>query len=196
MQPSLVEAPWEQATPSREQADLIAHNVERIARVEQRDRIGMGVADHVANAITAFAGSVSFVMVHVAWFGAWLLLNLTDWAFDPPPFGVLTVIVSLEAIFLSTFVLISQNRQAMQADRRAQVDLQVNLIAEQEVTKLIQLVREVHDYLGIDRDHDPELEHMEQPTHVEKVADAVDEVRERIDPGAAEGPESAVDTEA
>jgi uncharacterized membrane protein len=177
--------------------DPVARNVEEIARIEARDRVGMAWPERLANVITAFAGSMFFVALHAVWFGGWIAVNaVSGMAFDPPPFGVLTLIVSLEAIFLSTFVLISQNRQALQADRRAKVDLQVNMVAEQEITKLIELVRDLHDHIGTGRDHDPVLERMQRETHVAEIADAVDEAEKRTDPEGAEGPDSAIDTEA
>jgi uncharacterized membrane protein len=84
------------------------------------------------------------------------------------------MIVSLEAIFLSTFVLITQNRQSAAADRRARVDLQVNVIAEREVTRLIQLVAEIHKHLGLPDSRDPEIRRMESKTVVADLADAID----------------------
>ena len=89
--------------------------------------------DEVTDAVTAFAGSLSFVYLHVGWFAFWVLLNvgaLGFAAFDEYPFGLLTLIVSLEAIFLSTFVMISQNRQAARADVRSQLDFETNLRSE------------------------------------------------------------------
>ena len=115
--------------------------------------------------------------------------------FDPFPFGLLTMIVSLEAIFLATFVLISQNRQAQLADRRAKVDLQVDMIAEQEVTKLMQLLIDIHDHLGINH-QDPNLRHLAKPTDITKLLDAMDAAEQEVDPRGARGPEGAVDTEA
>jgi uncharacterized membrane protein len=104
--------------------------------------------DRIAGAITDFAGSMKFVYVHLIWFGLWVVINagllfavglgLTEW--DPFPFGLLTLIVSLEAIFLSTFVMIAQNRLSAVADARAQADYQVNVRAEAEVAKLVHLV--------------------------------------------------------
>jgi uncharacterized membrane protein len=177
--------------------DPVARNVEEIARIEARDRVRMAWPERLANVITAFTGSMFFVALHAAWFGVWIAVNVVPGtAFDPPPFGVLTLIVSLEAIFLSTFVLISQNRQALQADRRAKVDLQVNVVAEQEITKLIELVRDLHEHVGTGRGHDPELDRMQRETHVAEIADAVDEAEKRIDPEGAKGPDSAIDTEA
>jgi uncharacterized membrane protein len=90
--------------------------------------------DRAADAMTAFSGSMIFVYLHVVWFGAWLLCNEgvfgKSLVFDPFPFGLLTLIVSLEAIFLSTFVLISQNRQQARADRRSQSDYENDIRAE------------------------------------------------------------------
>jgi uncharacterized membrane protein len=105
--------------------------------------------DRLAGAITDFAGSMSFVYIHTLWFGLWLAINggllvavgigLVAW--DPFPFGLLTLIVSLEAIFLSTFVMIAQNRQAAVADARAKADYAVNVRAEAEVARLLFLVQ-------------------------------------------------------
>jgi uncharacterized membrane protein len=90
--------------------------------------------DRAADAMTAFSGSMIFIYLHVVWFGAWLLCNEgvfgKSLVFDPFPFGLLTLIVSLEAIFLSTFVLISQNRQQARADRRSQSDYENDIRAE------------------------------------------------------------------
>jgi uncharacterized membrane protein len=86
--------------------------------------------DRIADWITAFAGSMAFVYLHVAWFAAWIVLNVTGWRFDPFPFGLLTLIVSLEAIFLSTFVMISQNRESARSDLRARQDFETNALSE------------------------------------------------------------------
>ena len=86
--------------------------------------------DEVTDAITAFAGSLMFVYIHVAWFVIWVVLNSGILSFDEFPFGLLTLIVSLEAIFLSTFVMISQNRQAARADVRSELDFETNLRSE------------------------------------------------------------------
>lgn len=172
--------------------------VAEIVRLEQRDRIAMTASDRLASRITAFTGSMRFVWLHVAIIAAWVIVNL-GWLgvepFDPFPFGLLTMAGSLEAIFLSTFVLISQNRQALQADRRAKVDLQVNLIAEQEITKLVSMVAALQAHVGMDAASDPEVRQMTQPTHVEQVADAIDAAEAVLDPAGARGPESAADTE-
>ncbi|HEY3109880.1 MAG TPA: DUF1003 domain-containing protein [Chloroflexota bacterium] len=110
-----------------------------------RPRVPKEAEDRVAGGITDFAGSMRFVYLHSAWFLAWVAVNVGLLvilpAFDPFPFGLLTLIVSLEAIFLSTFVMIAQNRLAAQADARAEADYEVNVRAEAEVAKLVHLVQ-------------------------------------------------------
>ena len=155
----------------------VRRSVAEVAEVEARDRLAMPVSARLADHITAFTGSMLFVGLHAIWFGTWITLNLPGMAaFDPYPFGLLTTIVSLEAIFLSTFVLISQNRQSLRADRRATIDLELNAVAEHEITKLIHMVEEIHDELGLRKKHDEELRHMKRTTDVRELADAVDEV--------------------
>ncbi len=90
--------------------------------------------DLVADKVTNFAGSLTFVYIHAAWFGAWIAMNVglagINREFDKFPFGLLTMIVSLEAIFLSTFVMVTQNRQAARSDIRSQLDFETNLRSE------------------------------------------------------------------
>ena len=106
--------------------------------------------DHTADRITSFAGSMRFVYIHIGWFAAWVLLNVgiagAGLKFDKYPFGLLTMIVSLEAIFLSTFVMVSQNRQSARSDIRAELDFENNLRGE---------IWSVHigKALNIDADH-------------------------------------------
>ena len=101
-----------------------SHLVETFKRAE----------DRAADAVTAFAGSLNFVYIHAVWFGIWIALNVgligASLKFDKFPFGLLTMIVSLEAIFLATFVMVSQNRQAARSDIRAQLDYETNLRSE------------------------------------------------------------------
>jgi uncharacterized membrane protein len=89
--------------------------------------------------------------------------------FDPYPFGLLTMIVSLEAIFLSTFVLISQNRMQAAADERADLDLQINLLAEHEVTRLIKLVDAIASKLEVTTDCDAEINELERDIEPETI---------------------------
>jgi uncharacterized membrane protein len=113
------------------------------------------VQARLADAITSFSGSMLFVYLHIGWFGVWLLVNTGRIGippFDPFPYGLLTMIVSLEAIFLSTFVLISQNRFSDESDRRAELDLQIGLLAEHELTRVLQMLDAIQDKLGIEND--------------------------------------------
>ncbi|MEX0750641.1 MAG: DUF1003 domain-containing protein, partial [Dehalococcoidia bacterium] len=113
----------------------ITDSVEEIARLEAASA-PQSRSEVLSDCITAFGGSMLFIGLHAIWFTVWMALNApgAPFRFDAFPFGFLTMIVSLEAIFLSTFVLVSQNRQAAAADRRARVDLQINVIAERELT--------------------------------------------------------------
>ena len=131
-----------------------------------------------ADAITRFSGSMTFVYIHAAWFAVWIVVNLGFAGlppFDPYPFGLLTLIVSLEAIFLSTFVLLSQNRQAVLADHRADLDLQINLLAEYEVTRILLLVDAIAEKLEIDACRDPELAELEKDVEPDELMHQLDQ---------------------
>ncbi|HSW80524.1 MAG TPA: DUF1003 domain-containing protein [Candidatus Saccharimonadales bacterium] len=110
--------------------------------------------DKVSDKITGFAGSMQFVYIHSIWFTVWILINVGVFGvaiiFDDFPFGLLTLIVSLEAIFLSTFVMISQNRQAKASDIRSELDYHVNVKAEKEINILLQALHRIADKQGID----------------------------------------------
>jgi len=99
---------------------------EALAGVRRRRRL----QDRVSDKVTAFAGSMAFVYLHVVWFAVWIVVNETPWRFDRYPFGLLTLVVSLEAIFLSTFVMISQNRESALSDARDEVDFETNVLSE------------------------------------------------------------------
>ncbi|HLG12304.1 MAG TPA: DUF1003 domain-containing protein [Dehalococcoidia bacterium] len=153
--------------------------VRDVVELEQREKGRMTLGDHIAQAITNGAGSMPYVWLHVAWFTAWIAVNLPGmWQFDPYPFTFLTMIVSLEAIFLATFVLISENRQSTMSDQRAKLDLQVNLLAESEVTKLIGMLNEIRIHLGLPSSDDAEVARMEQPTYVHELASEIEKLEE------------------
>jgi uncharacterized membrane protein len=159
----------------------VSSSVEEIADMEAASA-PQSLSERVSDRITAFSGSMLFILLHAVWFAVWIAANLpgVPWPrFDGFPFGLLTMIVSLEAIFLSTFVLVTQNRQAAAADRRARVDLQVNVIAEREVTRLIQLVAEIHQALGLPDVADRELRGMKIETKVSELVEAIDEADAR-----------------
>jgi uncharacterized membrane protein len=120
-------------------------NVRTIAKLEHNAMADRTAADRLSDAITWVAGSSGFVAVHIVLFTVWIALNvgMVPWVqiFDPYPFSFLTLVVSLEAIFLSIFVLMSQNRAARLADRRANLDLQIDLLAERELTAMLHMLR-------------------------------------------------------
>jgi uncharacterized membrane protein len=132
-------------------ADVIEKNIGTILRLRMKDEDSKTVQDRIADAITNFSGSLSFVYLHALFFAAWIIVNVVKGknGFDPYPFNFLTMTVSLEAIFLSTFVLVSQNRMGAAADKRADLDLQINLLAEHEITRLLVLTDAIAQKLGV-----------------------------------------------
>jgi uncharacterized membrane protein len=162
---------------------LLSHVMERNIRTITRLRLdavrARTLQDRLADAITTFSGSMPFVYLHIVWFSAWILVNTGRLGlppFDPFPYGLLTMMVSLEAIFLSTFVLISQNRLSDAADLRAEMDLQIGLLAEHEITRVLQMLDAIQDKLGIENDADSELADLEMETRPEDVLAEIDRV--------------------
>jgi len=156
----------------------LKRNIEALRRRRQDEEGRATVQDRVATAITRFSGTMRFVYVHAAAYGFWLLANLGAIPGLPrwdPSFVVLAMIASVEAIFLSTFILITQNRMAAAADRRAELDLQVSLLAEAEITKLVELVSAIADRMDIHADGQTEIEEMKQMVAPEAVLDAIEE---------------------
>lgn len=132
-------------------------------------------ADTIADALTRLFGTVGFLVLNAALFSVWVLLNLGFLPyepFDPYPFGLLTMIVSLEAIFLSVIVLITQNRQSKIADLRQKMDFEIDVRAESEITKILQLLNELHRSAGLGKD-DEELQEMIQKTDIGKIEEEV-----------------------
>ena len=156
-------------------ASHIAETIQELEAIDTRDRESLSKANRIADAVSRRSGSLWFVFLHLVWFTSWLGMNVPNWPlrFDPFPFGLLTTIVSLEAILLSVFILMSENRQAERDERHARVDLEVNLVAEREVTKVIALLTEIHRHLGIQME-DQEVEQMHEPTKVKDLVEAVE----------------------
>jgi uncharacterized membrane protein len=164
-------------------ASVVERNIRALIEHREEQNRTKGVQDRIADAITGFTGSMRFVYLHVAIFGLWIVVNL-GWLPGVPRFDetfvVLAMVASVEAIFLSTFVLISQNRMAALADRRADLDLQISLLAEHEVTRLITLVTRMAKQMGIDESHDPELEELGRDVAPEKVLNKMDETERKM----------------
>jgi uncharacterized membrane protein len=144
------------------------------ARAEAR-RTGL---ERFADGLTKSFGTVTFLVINAIWFLIWIVWNtgqLGVAAFDPFPYGLLTMIVSLEAIFLAIIVLISENRAARVASLREEIDLQVNMIAEEEVTKIMQMLVLLMEKNGFDFSTDPEMERMLRPVKNEDIEKALED---------------------
>ena len=137
-------------------ADLekeLQNNVEKIIAIEREHKEAQTRGEKLSELIAAFCGSTIFVYANGLWFGGWIFANsIMSEPFDPFPFTFLTLVVSLEAIFLSIFILISQNNQTILSERRNHLDLQINILAEQENTKMLELLQLIADKVGIDSD--------------------------------------------
>ncbi len=158
-------------------AHIIEQNIHTIVQLRDRAAKSRNLQERVADTITDFSGRMTFLYFHMVWFGVWIALNLGVGGvkpFDAFPFGLLTMIVSLEAIFLSTFVLISQNRTNVEADHRADLDLQINLLTEHEMTRVIKMLDAIQCKLGIDDKTDAELGELEQDVNPQDVLQEMD----------------------
>lgn len=149
-------------------ASSVESNVLAVSNLEARQRRERGPAERISEAVAQFAGSMLFVYLHIIWFGVWIFANTAFKGFDPFPFTFLTLVVSLEAIFLSTFILISQNNEAKLTERRNHLDLQVNMLAEQENTKILELLEKIATKVGIDCD-DAGLRELLAPVEADEI---------------------------
>jgi uncharacterized membrane protein len=158
-------------------ARVVDRNIRALLEQRQEQQGSRSRQERIADAVTRFTGSMRFVYIHLLLFGSWIVTNL-GWLpgvprFDPS-FVVLAMVASVEAIFLSTFVLISQNRMSALADKRADLDLQVSLLAEHEITRLISLVTAMAERMGLDQAHDPELSELSRDVRPEKVMETME----------------------
>ena len=156
---------------------LTRKNVELICELEKLANAKRSRTDRMASAISRFVGSMGFVYVHVIWFGAWIALGLLpgmpdSWKVDPFPFTFLTFVVSLEAIFLSTFILISQNHEERLARRRNHLDLQINLLSEQENSQMLKMLEAIERRLQMPGD--PRARILEEATSPKDMVAQID----------------------
>jgi uncharacterized membrane protein len=157
--------------------DVTRKNVNAMRQLEEASLARRTRADRIASAIARFCGSMTFVTIHVLVFAAWIAFNLLPGLkhFDPYPFTFLTLVVSLEAIFLSTFILISQNYDMRISERRNQLDLQINLLSEQENTKMLQMLERIAKKLGADDCDDQQVRALEEATRPEALIEQIEE---------------------
>jgi uncharacterized membrane protein len=172
-----------------ELGEVLERNIEALLARRRDHERRQRREDRIAERIGRFAGSMTFVYIHVALFGAWVIANLGVLPlprFDPD-FVKLATFASVEAIFISTFVLVMQNRMAAAADRRADLDVQIGLLAEHEITRLIRLVAAVAERLGIEESRSPELPELERDVRPEEVLDRIERAESSAPPGEEPG---------
>ena len=160
----------------------IRQNIETVAKMEQEFLQKRSVRDRMADAIAGFTGSMSCILFHVMFFAGYISWNLGKWPgirpFDPYPFLLLSMIVSLEAIFLSTFVLMKQNRMSHRSEQRAHLDLQINLLTEREMTLVLQVLQLVAGRLGLEEKlNEREMEELAAKTPIEAL---ISELRQKL----------------
>lgn len=154
-------------------------NIETLTARAREEAAHAPASHRIADRITAFAGSMTFVIAHLLLFGCWILANTVTLPGVPefdPSLVILAMEASVEAIFLSTFVLISQNRMAETADRRSDLDLHITLLTEHELTRLAVLTERIAAHLGVPVD-DLELAEIEADVEPAEVLDALEERR-------------------
>jgi uncharacterized membrane protein len=157
-------------------------NIQTVANLERRFLDERTWLDKLADAIGGFSGSIYFVLLHVVGLSVWFLINTGHFfgvrKFDPFPFILLAMVVSVEAVLLSTFVLMKQNRMAERAEQRDHLNLQIDLLAEEEITKMLQMQRLICERLGItEAFEDPVAQEMSKSTSVKTLAQ---ELREKL----------------
>lgn len=159
---------------------VLERNIQTLHERRQREEREATAQEKIADGITRFTGSMLFVYLHLAIFGVWILANL-GWIPGVPrwdeSFVILAMWASVEAIFLSTFVLISQNRMQAVADKRADLDLQISLLAEHEITKLAALVAAIAERVGVPAEADPEIAEIKRNVAPEAVLDEIEATR-------------------
>ena len=160
---------------------VIERNIRTIIHLRTKAAHERGLQSRIADAITSVSGRMIFAYVHIVWFALWILLNTGRFGvhvFDPFPYGLLTMVVSLEAIFLSTFVLISQNRLGEETERRADLDLHIGLLTEHELTRVLQMLDAIQDKLDIVDHENSELADLEMETKPEDVLAEIHRLQE------------------
>ncbi len=167
--------------PETELARVVERNIRALLERRRSDDREKTAEQRVVHAITRFTGSMAFIYLHLALYGLWVAINLgwiEPWPKFDPSFAILAMTASVEAIFLSTFVLITQNRMAAIADKRADLDLQISLLAEHEITRLLTLTAAMARRMGIEESMNPELKELQKDIQPETVLETM-ERRER-----------------
>jgi uncharacterized membrane protein len=162
-------------------ADVTRANVQAMRELDELENEKRSLADRVADLVARACGHIGFVVGHLVMFGGWVIWNIAapqPLRVDPYPFTFMTMWASTEAIFLSSFVLISQNYQMRVSERRNQLDLQINLLAEQENSKMLLLLESIAKQVGALQKDDPEVKVLVQATEPEALAKQIEEAYE------------------
>jgi uncharacterized membrane protein len=169
--------PKQTPPPDEELAELVPRNIQALLDRQEEERRRRTFSERLVDGVTGFAGSMKSVVLHVVLFGSWIVANLPGTPFPKfdPSLMRLAVCVSVEAIFLASFVLISQNRMQAAADRRADLSLHINLLAEHEITRLVVLVSEIAERLDVQEARDPRLEELKKDIAPEKVLEVIEQ---------------------
>jgi uncharacterized membrane protein len=159
------------ARPSRQTTEK---NIESILKLEKEDERELTAFHRVSHAVGWFVGTIYFVLVQCVFVLSWIALNTgllgNINAFDPYPFPLLSTVLALEAVLLTSFVLIRQNAMDLRSERRNHLGLQINLLAEKEATSILNILREIADHLDVDVREDAEREELAKDTAVESIA--------------------------
>jgi uncharacterized membrane protein len=155
-------------------------HIESIVKQEEQALEQRSSSERLADSVGIFAGSLSFVVLHLVFVTAWLLVNSGQIprvrSFDPWPFSLLGVIVAVEAVILSSFILMRQNRMMRRGERRDHLNLQVDLLAEKEITKLLQMVRAICGHMGLQNIMaDTEIRDLSQNTSIESLSQTLED---------------------
>ena len=175
-----------ESTPRQLASEIARRNVRTVRELEALAVADPSFADRAASLIAHFCGSIYFVLAHAVLFGGWIVFNSVPGLprFDPFPFTLLTMFGSLEAIFLTSFILIAQNYTMRVSERRSQLELQVNLLAEQEATKTLQLLEDISRTDGASKGHDHEVAALAKATQLDTLAREIDQTQKQEDASA------------
>jgi uncharacterized membrane protein len=163
-------------TPPAGHEHPVVHNIRTMVELERKSQDDRTPLDRLTDAVGRVAGSTPFIVLHALWFTAWIALNTTRLAFDPYPYSLLNLVVALEAVFLTSVVLMTQNHMTRLAERRGHLDLQVNLLAEQELTAMLHMLHGLCTHAGVHvAIRDERVQQLLTETDIRKIAVALDQ---------------------
>ncbi len=164
--------------------ELTQRNIDTIIALESATKAERTYTEHFAETVTRFCGSIRFIWVHLIWIGGWSVWNvlpkLKPWRFDAFPFFFLCFILAVEAICLASFILMNQRLEAKVSERRNHLDLQINLLSEQENTKMLQMLSQIAEVVGASIHSDPDIKVMQEAARPDKMLQQIDKTIAQI----------------